>query len=45
MASNAASRQNNVSFNGGMSRYNPAGQTAKNTLIAKGWSFSDGGPA
>lgn len=43
MASNAASRLNNVSFGGGNSKYNAAGQTARNILIAKGWSFSDGG--
>jgi len=41
MASNAASRQNNVSFNGGNSRYNLAGQAAKQTLEAKGWTFTD----
>jgi hypothetical protein len=41
MASNAASRQNNVSFGGGNSRYNLAGQTAKQTLEAKGWTFTD----
>jgi len=44
MASNAASRQNNVSFGGGNSKYNSAGQTARNTLITtKTWSFIDGG--
>jgi hypothetical protein len=41
MASNAASRQNNVPFGGGNSRYNLAGQTARQTLQAKGWTFTD----
>jgi hypothetical protein len=45
MASNAASRQNNVPFNGGNSKYNASGQTARNTLAAKGWVFIDGGLA
>jgi urea transporter len=43
MASNAASRQNNVIFGGGNSKYNVDGQTARNTFIAKGWTFNDGG--
>jgi hypothetical protein len=43
MASNAASRQNNVPFHGGNSRYNLNGQTARQTLQAKGWIFNDGG--
>ena len=41
MASNASSRQNNVAFGGGNSRYNSAGQTARQTLQAKNWTFSD----
>jgi hypothetical protein len=43
IASNAASRNNNVPFGGGNSSYNLAGQTAKQTLEAKGWTFTDGG--
>jgi hypothetical protein len=43
MASNAASRKNNVQFGGGNSKYNTNGQTARNTLIAKNWTFIDGG--
>jgi hypothetical protein len=41
MASNAANRQNNVPFGGGASFYNLAGQTARQTLQAKGWTFID----
>jgi hypothetical protein len=43
MASNAASRNNNVSFGGGNSKYNTSGQTARQTLQAKNWTFTDGG--
>jgi hypothetical protein len=43
MASNASSRLNNVSFGGGNSKYNTNGQTARNTLSAKNWTFTDGG--
>jgi hypothetical protein len=43
MASNAASRQNNVFFGGGNSKYNLNGQTARQTLQAKSWTFTDGG--
>jgi hypothetical protein len=43
MASNAASRRNNVQFDGGNSKYNLNGQTARQILQAKNWSFSDGG--
>jgi hypothetical protein len=44
MASNAASRPNNVPFHGGNSKYNTDGQTARNTLInTKSWTFTDGG--
>jgi len=43
MASNAASRQNNVPFYGGGSKYNVSGQTARNILTAKGWGIIDGG--
>jgi hypothetical protein len=41
MASNANNRQSNVLFHGGNSRYNLAGQTARQTLQAKGWTFTD----
>jgi hypothetical protein len=44
MASNAADRRSNVTFNGGNSRYNTAGATARATLAAKPWTFTDGGP-
>lgn len=43
MAFNASSRQNDVSFGGGNSKYNLAGQTARQTLEAKNWTFGDGG--
>jgi hypothetical protein len=43
MASNAASRQNTVPFGGGNSKYNLDGQTARQTLEAKSWAFTDGG--
>jgi hypothetical protein len=43
MASNAASRLDNVPFHGGNSKYNLAGQAAKQTLEGKGWVFTDGG--
>jgi PKD repeat protein len=43
MASNASSRQNDVSFGAGSSKYNLAGQTARQTLEAKNWTFADGG--
>jgi len=45
MASNAASRPNNVLFGGGNSRYNLDGQIAKQTLETKGWTFTDLGLA
>lgn len=44
MASNAAARQSNVAFGGGNSKYNTAGATARATLAAKPWTFTDGGP-
>jgi len=34
---------NNVAFDGGNSQYNAAGQTARNALIARGWTITDGG--
>ena len=34
---------NNVVFHGGSSKYNAAGEVAKNALIARGWSINDGG--
>lgn len=34
---------NNVSFHGGYSKYNSKGQTARNALIARGWTITDGG--
>jgi len=43
MASNAASRLNGVPFHGGNSKYNTDGQTARQTLEAKSWTFTDGG--
>jgi hypothetical protein len=43
MASNAASRLNDVPFGGGNSKYNIDGQTARSTLTAKNWAFTDGG--
>jgi hypothetical protein len=43
LASNANLRPNNVPFGGGNSKYNTAGQTARDTLTAKGWTFTDGG--
>ena len=39
----ATSTRNNVTLHGGGSRYNTAGQTARNTLVARGWSITDGG--
>jgi hypothetical protein len=41
MASNSANRPNNVFFGGGKSKYNLAGQTARQSLEAKGWTFTD----
>jgi hypothetical protein len=36
----------NVPFNGGLSKYNASGETARNLLIAnQNWSFTDAGPA
>jgi hypothetical protein len=43
IASNAASRQNNVPFHGGNSQYDLNGEVAKQTLEAKNWTFTDGG--
>jgi len=34
---------NNVPFNGGNSQYNAQGQIARNALIARGWTITDGG--
>jgi hypothetical protein len=34
---------NNVSFHGGNSQYNAQGQIARNALIARGWTITDGG--
>jgi hypothetical protein len=34
---------NGVTLTAGISKFNAAGQTAKNALIARGWSISDGG--
>ena len=39
----ATSTRNNVTLHGGGSRYNTAGQTARNTFVARGWSITDGG--
>jgi hypothetical protein len=43
IASNAASRLNNVPFGGGNSKYNLDGETARNILTGKNWTFADGG--
>jgi hypothetical protein len=45
LASNANQRPNNVSFNANISKYNLAGQTARQTLQAKNWTFIDSGLA
>jgi hypothetical protein len=34
---------NNVNFHGGNSQYNAQGQIARNALIARGWTITDGG--
>jgi hypothetical protein len=39
----AGNSNNNVSFNGGNSQYNAQGQIARNALIARGWTITDGG--
>ena len=36
---------NNVSFHGGHSKYNAAGETARNALVTRGWIITDGGLA
>jgi len=42
----AGNSNNNVSFHGGGSKYNAAGKTARNLLIAnQNWTFTDGGEA
>jgi len=33
----------NVIFHGGNSKYNAAGETARNALVARGWAITDGG--
>jgi len=33
----------NVPFHGGYSKYNSAGEIARNKLIARGWTINDGG--
>jgi len=43
MASNAASRSNSIFFHGGNSKYNTDGETARSVLVAKFWTFTDGG--
>lgn len=40
---NANNSNNNVIFHGGNSKYNAAGETARNALIARGWTITDGG--
>lgn len=40
---NANNSNNNVPFHGGNSKYNSAGETARNALIARGWTITDGG--
>ena len=39
----ANNTNNNVTFHGGNSKYNAAGQVARNALTARGWSITDGG--
>jgi len=39
----ANNANNNVAFHGGNSQYNAAGQTARNALLARGWTITDGG--
>ena len=39
----AGNTNSNVPFHGGNSKYNASGQTARNALVAKGWSITDGG--
>ena len=42
----AGNSNNNVSFHGGGSKYNDAGEVARNLLIAnQNWTFTDGGEA
>jgi hypothetical protein len=40
----AANPNNSVSFNGGLSKYNTAGGTARAALVARSWNIVDGGP-
>jgi len=39
----ANNNNNNVSFHGGNSQYNAQGEIARNALIARGWTITDGG--
>ena len=39
----ANNSNNNVTFHGGNSKYNTAGEIARNALTARGWTITDGG--
>ena len=39
----ANNNNNNVAFGGGNSQYNAQGEIARNALIARGWTITDGG--
>jgi len=39
----ANNNNNNVEFHGGFSKYNAQGEIARNALIARGWTITDGG--
>jgi len=39
----ANNNNNNVNFHGGSSKYNAQGEIARNALIARGWTITDGG--
>ena len=39
----ANNNNNNVNFHGGNSQYNAQGEIARNALIARGWTITDGG--
>ena len=39
----ANNNNNNVSFHGGNSKYNAQGEIARNALVARGWTITDGG--
>jgi len=39
----ANNNNNNVAFHGGNSQYNAQGEIARNALVARGWTITDGG--